>query len=128
LRSPSCSASVLSAQTKALQLGYRWAGGPRDEPRLPLTNLAGRLERALANFLETFPLFAAAVLVAHAAGWHDWMTVWGELYLVARVVYVPLYAFGVPIVRSLAWNVATIGIILIFAVAGVLKPSCHRRA
>jgi uncharacterized MAPEG superfamily protein len=34
---------------------------------------------------------------------------------------VPLYAFGVPLVRSLAWNVATFGIILIFAVAGVLR-------
>jgi uncharacterized MAPEG superfamily protein len=105
---------VLSAQAKALQLGYRWAGGSRDEPRPSLTSLAGRLERALTNFLETFPLFAAAVLVAHAAGRHDWMTVWGaELYVVARVAYVPLYAFGVPIVRSLVWNVATIGIMLI---------------
>jgi uncharacterized MAPEG superfamily protein len=27
--------------------------------------------------------------------------------------YVPLYAFGVFLVRSLAWNVATFGIILI---------------
>jgi uncharacterized MAPEG superfamily protein len=28
-----------------------------------LTGIAGRLERAFANFRETFPLFAAAVLV-----------------------------------------------------------------
>ena len=105
---------VLSAQSKNLVTGYRWAGGPRDEPRPPLTPIAGRLERALANFLETFPLFAAAVLIAHAAGHHDWMTVWGaQLYFWARVLYVPLYAFGVYLVRSLAWNVATFGIILI---------------
>ena len=105
---------VLSAQSKARSTGYRWAGGPRDEPRPPLTPIAGRLERALANFLETFPLFAAAVLVTHATGRHDWMTEWGAiLYLAARVAYVPLYAFGVFLVRSLAWNVGTIGIILI---------------
>ena len=80
----------------------------------PLTPIAGRLERALANFLETFPLFAAAVLIAHAAGRHDWMTEWGSvLYLAARVVYVPLYAFGVFLVRSLVWNVGTLGIVLI---------------
>ena len=79
-----------------------------------MTPIAGRLERALANFLETFPLFAAAILIAHAAGRHDWMTVWGaQLYFWARVLYVPLYTFGVYLVRSLAWNVATFGIILI---------------
>jgi uncharacterized MAPEG superfamily protein len=105
---------VLSAQSKNFVTGYRWAGGPRDAPRPPLTPIAGRLERALSNFLETFPLFVAAILVAHAAGQHDWMTVWGaQLYFWARVVYVPLYAFGVFLVRSLAWNVATFGIILI---------------
>ena len=42
------------------------------------------------------------------------MTLWGaQLYFWTRVLYVPLYAFGVPLVRSLAWNVATFGIILI---------------
>ncbi len=86
---------VLSAQTKNLQTGYRWAAGPRDEARPPLSGIAGRLERALSNFLETFPLFAAAILIAHVAGRHDWMTVWGaQLYLWARVLYVPLYISG----------------------------------
>ena len=79
-----------------------------------MAGVSGRLERALANFLETFPLFAAAILIAHVAGRHNWMTLWGaQLYFWARVLYVPLYAFGVPLVRSLAWNVATFGIILI---------------
>ncbi len=42
------------------------------------------------------------------------MTEWGAvLYLAARVAYVPLYAFGVFLVRSIVWNVGTIGIILI---------------
>ena len=105
---------VLSSQSKNFQLGYLWAAGPRDEPRPPLTGVGGRLERALSNFLETFPLFAAAVLIAHAAGQHDWMTIWGaQLYFWGRVAYVPLYVFGVFLVRSLAWNVATFGIILI---------------
>ena len=79
---------VLCAHSKALVTGYAWAGGSRDGPRPTLTPIAGRLERALSNFLETFPLFAAAVLIAHAAGQHDWMTVWGaQLYFWGRVVY-----------------------------------------
>ncbi len=105
---------ALSAQGKNWQHGYWWAAGPRDEPRPPLTGMAGRLDRAFINFLETFSLFAAAVLIAHAVGRHDWMTVWGaQLYFWARVIYLPLYVFGVTLVRSLVWNVATIGIILI---------------
>ena len=67
----------------------------------------------MRNFLETFPLFAAAVLIALTAR-HNWMTEWGAvLYFVARVAYVPLYAYSVRVVRSLAWSVATLGIILI---------------
>ena len=77
-------------------------------------SIAGRMERAAGNFLETFPLFAAAVLVAHAAGQHDWMTMWGaQLYFWGRVAYLPLYVFGVAFVRTLAWTVATLGIVLI---------------
>ena len=105
---------VLNAQSKNMQHGYWWAAGSRDEPRPPLVGTAGRLERALSNFLETFPLFAAAVLIAQAAGKHDWMTVWGaQLYFWARVAFVPLYVLGVSLLRSLVWNVATLGIILI---------------
>jgi uncharacterized MAPEG superfamily protein len=79
-----------------------------------LTGIAGRLERALQNFLETFPLFAAAVLMAHFAGRHGWMTEWGaQLYFWARVAYVAFYAAGVFLVRSLVWNIATGGIVLV---------------
>ena len=38
--------------------------------RAPLTGIAGRLERALRNFVETFPLLASAVLIAYVANTH----------------------------------------------------------
>jgi len=105
---------TLSAVANTLKTGLPWVAGPRDEPMPATTATCGRLKRALLNFLETFPLFAAAVLVAHAVGRHDWMTVWGaQLYFWARVVYVPLYAFGIAYVRTLAWAAATLGIVLI---------------
>lgn len=104
---------VLASHSASMQLGYRWTAGPRDE-RPPLTGIAGRFNRALRNFLETFPLFASAVLIAHVADRHNWMTEWGTVaYFCARLLYVPLYAFGIWLVRSLIWNVATIGIIMI---------------
>src|SRR5262249_53931886 len=48
---------LLSAHSASLQVGYRWTAFAK-EARPPLTGVAGRLERALRNFLETFPLFA----------------------------------------------------------------------
>ena len=105
---------TIAANASTRQRGGDWNVGPRDEVLPPLSGTAGRLDRALSNFLETFPLFAAAVLIAALAGRHNWMTEWGAvLYFVARVAYVPLYAYGVRVVRSLAWCVATLGIILI---------------
>jgi hypothetical protein len=59
--------------------------------------VAGRLDRALRNFGETFALFAAVVLVAHVTDTHDALTEWGRrLYFWGRVAYVLLYAAGVP--------------------------------
>ena len=105
---------VLSAHAASFQYGYRWAASARDQAMPPLTRVAARLERALSNFMETFPLLIAAILVANVIGRHSWMTAWGaQLYFWGRVAYVPLYAFGVPLVRSMVWNVATIGIIFV---------------
>ena len=91
-----------------------WTASARDEAVPTLTGLAGRLDRALRNFIETFPLFAAAVPMAHIAETHGWMTEWGaQLYFGARVAYVAFYAAGIFLLRSLVWNVATLGIVLI---------------
>ena len=40
--------------------------------------MAGRLDWALRNFLETFAVFAAVVLVAHTTDTHDALTEWGR--------------------------------------------------
>jgi len=105
---------VAASHAASLQRGYRWTASPRDAQVEPLRGVAGRLDRALRNFVETFALFAAVVLVAHATGTHDALTEWGaRLYFWGRVVYVLLYAAGAPLIRSLVWNVATIGISLV---------------
>jgi uncharacterized MAPEG superfamily protein len=107
---------VLASHSASLQRGYRWTASARDEPLPPLTGMAGRLARALTNFLETFPFFAALVLVVHVTGAYGALSKWGVLlYFGGRLVYLPLYAFGVYLVRSLVWNVATAGIFLLLA-------------
>ncbi len=91
-----------------------WQAGPRDAPPPTYTGLAGRLMRVQSNFMETFPFFAAAVLVCHVAGREGALSLWGaQLYFWGRVIYVPLYAFGVPYVRTLVWIVAATGLVLV---------------
>lgn len=91
-----------------------WLSGPRDDPRPPGT-VGGRLDRALKNFLETFPLFAAALLACVASGKvGGTLTVYGAgLYVVARALYVPLYASGVAVVRTLVWTASIVGIVMV---------------
>ena len=92
------------------QRGLKWNTGPRDEPR-PLTGMAGRLERAFANYRETFPFFAALLIAVYLGGKLSDLTLTATVtYVVARAIYVPLYAFGVPYVRSLVWVVSMGGI------------------
>ena len=111
---------VAASHAASLQRGYRWTASTRDEKMPPLQGVAGRLDRALRNFLETFPLFAALVLTAHVSDTHSALTEWGaQLYFWARILYVLLYVSGMPLARSFVWNVATIGIVL-FVVALLL--------
>jgi uncharacterized MAPEG superfamily protein len=96
------------------QYGAQWNMGARDADMPPLSPFADRLGRAQANLFETLPLFIAAVLIAHVAAVHTRWTVLGaELYFWARVIYLPLYAFGVPVVRSLVWLVSLAGLLMI---------------
>lgn len=105
---------IISSHATSLQRGYRWTASSRDAETPPLAGVAGRLERALRNFLETFPVFVAAVLLVHVLGRESALSEWGAgLYLSARLVYLPLYAAGVPLLRSLVWNVAFVGIVLL---------------
>jgi uncharacterized MAPEG superfamily protein len=104
---------LIAARTGNSQRGLKWNVGPRDEPPPPVSKVAGRLERAFRNFMETFPFFAACVLIVTLTGRHNWATVWGaQIYLAARIVYVVLYALGVPGIRTLVWLIATLSIIL----------------
>lgn len=92
---PSIVQIVAASHAASLQCGYWWTASARDEAAPPLRGVAGRLDRALRNYLETFPLFAAVVLVAHASGTHNALTVWGaQLYLWARSVRSSLRSRG----------------------------------
>ena len=107
---------VLAATCSVGQRGLGWAASARDEMKPPLGGIGGRLDRAPANFLETFPLFVAVVLAAHLLQRHDHLTVLGaQLYFWARLAYVPAYVAGIPYLRTLIWAVSIVGIVLVLA-------------
>ncbi len=97
------------------ELGLKWNAGPRDGEATPPGKLAGRLIRAQANLFETLPLFAAAVIMAQIWGKDGVMLtlVGTHLYFFGRLVYLPLYALGIPYVRTLAWLVAFAGLVMV---------------
>ncbi|MDP3801748.1 MAPEG family protein [Brevundimonas sp.] len=105
-----------AASARTAELGLKWNAGPRDGEAPPPGRLAGRLIRAQANLFETLPIFAAAVIMAHIAGKDGQLTLIGtHLYFFGRLIYLPLYAFGVPYIRSLVWTVAAFGLVLVIA-------------
>ena len=107
---------LLPAMLRNHETGVRYNAGPRDEPGAPAGKVTGRLLRAQRNLYETLPLFAAAILIAHVAGREGILTHWGAwLYLIARVVYVPMYAAGVPYLRSAVWTVSLVGLVLVLS-------------
>ena len=91
-------------------------GHSREGPVPPLRGLANRVDQATTNFLETFPFFAALVLIAHVINHHSALTIWGvHLYFWARLAYLIAAALGLGLVRSLVcWNSAFVGIALLF--------------
>jgi uncharacterized MAPEG superfamily protein len=98
------------------QVGNAYSVGARDEDLRP-KGMAGRLDRAQRNFLETFAIFAAAVLMLELSG-----RTGGRLseigvvvYLAGRIAFLPLYAAGVPWLRTFSWNFATAGLALVMA-------------
>ena len=106
----------IASQAANRSRGLAWNVGARDKAPPPVGAVAGRLDRALKNFLETFPFFAVAVLAANATNRFGWMTLVGtQLYLAARIVYVPIYAAGIPVIRTVVWLISIIGLILTLA-------------
>jgi len=101
-----------------LARGMPWAMGPRDDPGAPLGTVAARLDRAWKNFLETFPLFVAAILVESSVVQDSDLAATGaQLYFWGRLAFLPVYALGLPVVRTLVWTVALVGIVLVLAAA-----------
>ena len=112
---------MLAIRFKTQQYGTGWNTGARDEDLPPLNAVAGRLERARDNFLETYPIAIVVLFVAVLTGRNSDMTaIMAWVWLGARVIYLPLYWAGTPKVRTLVWGISMLAL---FAVLGALLKS-----
>jgi uncharacterized MAPEG superfamily protein len=75
----------------------------------------GRARRAHLNMIENMVLFAPLIIIADIAGRDNGMTEHGaELFFWARLAYAVIYIAGIPYLRTLAWLVSAVGLVLIF--------------
>jgi len=96
---------------KTAQWGRKWNVGARDEALTEPNPVTGRTMRAQANFQETFPIAIIALLgVVVAQRTSQWTAIGGWIWLGARVVYLPLYAVGVPVIRTVVWTISMVGL------------------
>ncbi|WP_102225490.1 MAPEG family protein [Acidimangrovimonas sediminis] len=97
---------LLQVSGAAGQLGMGYLLSSRDEGRT-LDGLTGRLERAIANSVVAMALFAPAVLILSAEADFSGATLMcAQIFLIARVLYVPAYVFNIVGIRTLLWLVA----------------------
>lgn len=96
--------------------GLDWNAGPRDS-QPAFSALTGRLRRAVDNHVENLGLFTIAVVLVTlgqaqsattaAAAW---------IFLAARILYVPAYAWGWTPWRSVIWALGLLAtLVMIFA-------------
>ena len=104
--------AVIGAQ---MQVGLPPLVGNREN--LPaMSGWAGRAQRAHRNMLESIVMFAILVLVANVTGKANAMTALGsELFFWSRLAYAAIYLAGIPWIRTVAWGVSLVGLLLIFA-------------
>ena len=106
-------AVMLQGQLATRELGVGWNAGPRDGGDQPKGVVAGRAQRALDNLKETYPIFIALALGLAVSDRTGGVGATGAiLWFVARLVYHPLYLFGVPYLRSLVWLASAFGLLL----------------
>jgi uncharacterized MAPEG superfamily protein len=108
-------AQMLVAVTGAmLQVGLPALAGNR-EGLPPPTGWAGRAQRAHRNMLENLVLFAVLVLIAVVSNKANAVTLFGaQLFVGARAAYAVIYLVGIPWLRTAAWFVSVVGLLLIF--------------
>jgi len=104
---------ILQAMEYRRVHGVAYANTAQDAPSAkPDSVLLGRLTRALRNLHETLPFFLGVVIIL-AIMQHSTDVTRGAaiVFALSRIVYLPLYAAGIPYLRGLVWTISFIALI-----------------
>ncbi len=92
-------------------------------PREWMTKQDAKKQRAYAahlNSFEAFPLFAAAVLMAHQLdAQQNWLDGLAIGFVIARIIYIAMYLNDKATLRSLMWVVGLLCVIGIFVLTAI---------
>jgi len=90
-------------------------------PRAGVEQLPPRQQRAYwaqLNAFEAFPLFAAAVIIAHLAGGRQGtIDMLAVAFIGFRIIYTLAYLYDRPMLRSLVWSAGLFCVIGLFVAA-----------
>lgn len=99
-------------ETSRFRFDLRAIVGNRDNPP-EMSAVAARLDRAKNNMLEALPVYLALALLALTKHSDTSEVAHGaSVFLVARILYVPAYVSGIPMLRSTLWLVANAGLVV----------------
>ncbi len=104
---------VVQATVGNLELPFGYLFTSRDKPAASSGVLFGRATRALANYVENFTPFVAlalALIVTQRTGGAG--ALGATIWVLARIVYIPVYVFGIIYVRSAVWSISIVGLVM----------------
>ena len=108
---------VVQALLAVPQVGLPYLASPRDDGR-NLEGVPGRALRCVQNSVVAMALFAPAVLILQAKGGFTANSLLAaQIFLIARLIYVPLYLIGTPWLRTGIWMVGTLATLWLYAIA-----------
>ena len=97
-----------------LPSGYLFTS--RDRPAAASGLLFGRATRALANYVENLTPFVAvalALIVTQRTGGSG--ALGATIWILARIVYIPFYLFGIMYARTAIWALSIVGLVMMLS-------------
>ena len=101
---------LTQAITARGEFGDDYLFSPRDANKAAKGLNVGRATRALHNYIENYVPFVATDLALIATGHTG--GIGATIWIIARIVYLPMYMMGVKYVRTTCWAVGVVGLLM----------------
>jgi uncharacterized MAPEG superfamily protein len=107
---------LVQAGVGNIELPFGYLFTSRDKPAAAKGLLFGRATRALANYVENLTPFVAvalALIVTQRTGGSG--ALGATIWILARIVYIPVYLFGIVYVRTAVWAISIVGLVMMLS-------------